>query len=179
MAELQGKEEIYSEIIGDQPKLEPIILTDIETIENDEPMFKNRSTNGLRFVNNANPGMVEVKYGVNIPDPERMEAKYGVNITNPDINITYNQLEENIAFLKKAISDLKQSWNETTKNNLTTINNSWAGADCAAYTAKLTNMDNKVQKTISSLELLCTTYEKARDMVQEKQNSIISSINNS
>ena len=125
----------------------------------------------------VDPGQMEAKYGVF--DPGIIEEKYGVNMVAPDISITYNQLEDNISFLKKAIADLKESWGVNTKKNIDLINNSWVGPDCIAYTDKLTSMDNKVQKTISSLELLCSTYENARDMVQDKQASIMSSINNS
>ena len=95
-----------------------------------------------------------------------------------DINITYAQLEENINTLKKSISTLKSSWNQETKRNINTINNSWAGKDCEAYTAKLTKMDGKVQNTIQALELLCNTYEKARDMIQSSQKAVSGSINN-
>ena len=95
-----------------------------------------------------------------------------------DINITYAQLEENINTLKKSISTLKSSWNQETKRNINTINNSWAGKDCEAYTAKLTKMDGKVQNTIQALELLCSTYEKARDMIQSSQKAVSGSINN-
>ena len=112
---------------------------------------------------------VQPAYGVPISQP-----KYGVQLT--DINITYSQLEENISTLKKSISTLKSSWDGETKKNLATINNSWAGADCAQYTQKLSKMDTKVQNTIAALELLCSTYEQARDMVKDNQAKTISSI---
>ena len=117
-------------------------------------------------------------YGVQIP-PTVVQPAYGVQVPGgQDINITFSQLEENIATLKKAIASLKSSWDGETKKNLSTLDNSWVGQDCAAYTAKLTNMDGKVQNTISALELLCSTYEKARDMVKESQSTTISSISN-
>ena len=119
-------------------------------------------------------GVVQPAYGVPIPYP--VQPKYGVFL--PDIDITYSQLEENISTLKKAIANLKDSWSNETKKNIAKLDNSWVGPDCAAYTEKLTKMDSRVQKTISALELLCTTYEKARDMVKDSQNSAVTSINN-
>jgi len=110
--------------------------------------------------------------------PIDSQPKYGV-ATVQDINITYNQLEENISVLKNAINTLKDSWDGATKANINTLNNSWVGADCAAYTEKLTSMDNKVHNTIDSLDLLCSTYEKAKQMVQDRQTDVINTINNS
>ena len=120
---------------------------------------------------------VVAKYGV-IPTPvsEPVVAKYGV-VPTTDINITYKQLEENISSLKEAISGLKSSWQDGTKDTLNRIQNSWVGEDCAAYTSKLTGMDKKVNNTISALELLCNAYEDARGMVKDNQSKTISSIN--
>lgn len=101
---------------------------------------------------------------------------YNAINTGSDINITYSQLEENITTLREAINTLKSSWNGETKNNISIINGSWAGTDCAEYTKKLSNMDTKVQNTISALELLCNTYEQARDMVKDNQAKTVSSI---
>lgn len=101
---------------------------------------------------------------------------YEVISTGADINITYSQLEENIGTLREAINTLKSSWDGETKNNISIINGSWAGTDCSEYTKKLSNMDTKVQNTIAALELLCSTYEKARDMVKENQTKAVSSI---
>lgn len=95
-----------------------------------------------------------------------------------DINITYSQLEENIESLRNAINTLKSSWNDETKSNISIINGSWAGTDCSEYTKKLSNMDTKVQNTISALELLCSTYEKARNMVKDNQTKTVTSIVN-
>ena len=95
-----------------------------------------------------------------------------------DINITYEQLQENISALKKSISTLKSSWDQETKRNIDTINNSWAGNDCSAYTTKLSQMDGKVQNTIQALELLCSTYEKARDMIAQSQRNVSGAVNN-
>lgn len=103
---------------------------------------------------------------------------YDAITTGSDINITYSQLEENISTLKEAINTLKNSWNGETKNNISIINESWAGTDCAEYTKKLSNMDTKVQNTILALELLCNTYEKARDMVKDNQAKTVSEIIN-
>ena len=116
---------------------------------------------------------IQEKYGV--PCVDDIQEKYGV--IQQDINITYNQLEDNIVRLKKIISNLRNSWDEQTKSIINEINNSWVGADCAAYTDKLMGMDGKVQRTIESLELLCSTYESARDMVRERQSEVIYSIN--
>ena len=114
---------------------------------------------------------VQPAYGVQVVQP-----KYGTSCTYTDLNITYAQVEENISKLKKAVNTLKNTWDGETKANLQTINNSWAGEDCSAYTQKLSKMDSKVQNTISALDLLRTTYEQARDMVKESQQSSISSI---
>lgn len=127
-------------------------------------------------------GPVQPAYGVVIPHTPigPVQPAYGVVPIAPlpgeDLNITYNQLEENIATLKKSISKLKQSWEVETKRNLNTLDNSWVGQDCASYTAKLNNMDKKVENTIAALELLCSTYEQARDMVKDSQSKTISSI---
>ena len=128
--------------------------------------------------------VIQPKYGVTCPTGELQPAygvpviqpKYGVTCGGQDLNITFSQLEENIATLKKAISSLRNSWDVETKKNINTLNGSWVGADCAEYTNKLSNMDKKVQNTISALELLCSTYEQARDMVKESQANAISSI---
>lgn len=119
-------------------------------------------------------GPVQPAYGVVPVHP--VQPAYGVVWPGQDLNITYNQLEENIATLKKSISKLKQSWEVETKRNLNTLDNSWVGQDCASYTAKLNNMDKKVENTIAALELLCSTYEQARDMVKDSQSKTISSI---
>ena len=120
-------------------------------------------------------GVVQPKYGANPP----IQAKYGVVVppqSGQDLDITYKQLEENIATLKKSIASLKNAWETETKKNLTKLDNSWVGDDCASYTSKLTNMDKKVTNTIAALELLCSTYEQARDMVKESQLKAISKI---
>ena len=123
-------------------------------------------------------GPVQPAYGVVVPHTPigPVQPAYGVVWPGQDLNITYNQLEENIATLKKSISSLKQSWEVETKRNLNTLDNSWVGQDCASYTAKLNNMDKKVENTIAALELLCSTYEQARDMVKDSQSKTISSI---
>ena len=140
--------------------------------------------NGNRMVNDSgatpstqNTGTanrVQPKYGV----VDTVQPKYGVvgGTSGPDIDITYNQLEENISTLKTAINNLKSAWSNGANKNIATLNNSWVGPDCSAYTEKLTNMDSKVQGTISALELLCSTYESARDMVKENQKSVLASI---
>ena len=123
----------------------------------------------------VDPGTVQPKYGV--VDPGTVQPKYGVVAPGvSDIDITFDQLERNIAILRKAIANLKNSWSNETKKNIAKLDNSWVGPDCAAYTQKLTKMNSKVQNTISALELLCSTYERARDMVIENQRSVTSSI---
>lgn len=119
---------------------------------------------------------IQLKYGPLVP---QIQPAYGVSLIGTgDLNVTYEQLEENIATLKKAINSLKNSWGTETNKNLATIENSWVGNDCKEYTEKLRNMDKKVTNTISALELLCSTYEKARDMVQQNETKAISSIQN-
>ena len=117
---------------------------------------------------------VQLKYGA-YPITE-VQPAYGVPFTGYDLSITYEQLEENISTLKKAISSLKNSWENQTKTNLTKIENSWVGPDCKEYVTKLKNMDTKVNNTISALELLCSTYEQARDMVSQSQTNSLTSI---
>ena len=157
------------------------------------PQYKIVSTGKIKDIQ-AKYGVVvtQPKYGVQYSQPAYgvpiIQPSYGVQIVQPkygviypygpDIDITYSQLEENISTLKKAIANLKDAWDSQTKQNISKLENSWVGDDCRVYTQKLTKMDTKVQKTISALELLCSTYEKARDMVKENQSSTISSINN-
>ena len=141
----------------------------------------------MNAANNSKTKTVVPKYGVTpvcTPVPKygvtpvhTPVPKYGVQATT-DINITYEQLEQNIANLKQAISTLRDSWSNQTKSNLDTLNNSWVGDDCRKYTYKLGKMDKRVNDTISALELLCKTYEQARDMVKEQQMNTISSISN-
>ena len=120
--------------------------------------------------------IVQPKYGVVTPI---VQPAYGVQIQpGSDIDITYSQIEENISSLKKTISSLKKAWVDESKKNITKLQNSWAGADCSAYTAKLSKMDTKVNNSISALELLCSTYEQARDMLKETQGKSLSAINN-
>ena len=126
----------------------------------------------------------QAKYGVHIVDAQ---PAYGAQVpyipqpqspvTTPDLNITYSQLEENIASLNKAISTLTQSWDVQTKKNIDTLNNSWVGADCEAYTKKVLSMDKRVKNAITALKLLRDTYVKAKDMVSETQTSTLKSIN--
>ncbi len=149
---------------------------------------KTKTSNVLDATNSFTPVSADLlkaqpAYGVK-PTPIwtiQPQVKYGVvspgGGSGTTINMKYEELEENIKTLKSAISTLRDSWTNETKKNLQTLENSWVGADCSAYTSRLSNMDNKVQKTIQALELLCTTYEKARDMVKETQEKALSSIN--
>ena len=95
-----------------------------------------------------------------------------------DLKISYEELETNIETLKKAVAELKNAWQTETKSNLTKLENSWIGSDCKEYITKLNNMDSKVNNTISALELLCSTYEQARDIVQQSQTNAINQIAN-
>ena len=94
-----------------------------------------------------------------------------------DLKITYDQLEELITKLKKTIETLRSSWSREINKNIEQINNSWAGKDCNAYTAKLSQMNGRVQKTIQALELLCNTYEKTKEMILTNQNATNATIN--
>ena len=120
-------------------------------------------------------GTVQPAYGVSIG---HIQAKYGVVLPHPGINISLSQIEENIATLKKSISNLKSSWNGETKKDINILDNSWVGKDCEQYTQRLTKMDKKVQNTIAALELLCKTYEQVRDMVKDNQNKSLSAVTN-
>ena len=124
-----------------------------------------------------NPPHNIIKYGVTIgPGDSPVQPAYGVVVPGTDLFITFDQLEDNIATLKKSINSLRNSWENETKRNISTLDNSWVGPDCASYTSKLTNMDKKVTNTIAALELLCSTYEQARDMVKDNQKKTLSSI---
>ncbi len=125
------------------------------------------------------PTPIQEKYGV-IISPTPIQLKYGpMPSPGADIDITYSKIEENISTLKKTINSLKTSWASESKKNISRLQNSWVGADCEAYTKKLSKMDTKVSKTISALELLCSTYEQARDMLKDTQGKTTSAINNS
>ena len=115
-------------------------------------------------------------YGVQ-PVPISQPA-YGVPFVGPDINLSYEQLEENIATLETSVSTLKKSWDGETKKAIQTLENSWAGKDCAEYTKKLSGMDKSVQNTIAALELLLTAYKSARDMVSASQAKSVTAIKN-
>lgn len=117
------------------------------------------------------------EYAVRPTDPIAYPA-YATRPTNPitDISITYDQLEDNIVQLKEAINSLKSTWQVDAKKNINTLENSWVGAECKEYTTKLTKMDKKVNNTISALELLCSTYEQARDMLKDNQMYVMNSI---
>ena len=99
-------------------------------------------------------------------------------VARPDINISFDQISENVAILRKAIDTLKNSWNKETKNNINKLNSSWVGSDCAEFIDKLLEMDKPIQNTIAALELLCSTYEKAKEMIQDNQSGTASAIRN-
>ncbi len=120
-------------------------------------------------------GTVQPAYGVSIG---HIQAKYGVVLPHPGINISLSQIEENIATLKKSISNLKSSWDGETKKDINILDNSWVGQDCEQYTQRLTKMDKKVQNTIAALELLCKTYEQVRDMVKDNQSKSLTAVTN-
>ena len=133
---------------------------------------------GTRYVSTTVMTNPQLLYAAPAPP---IQSLYGIKQPQPfvgDINITYSQIEENIATLESAIKKLKDSWETETKKNLAKLNNSWIGKDCIAYTSKLTSMDKKVKNTISALELLCSTYKRARDMIQDKQIDVTNLINN-
>ena len=125
--------------------------------------------------------VVQAAYGVIPPvvasEPE-VQPAYGVvtPVIGTDINISYEELEECISRLKKTINTLKSSWTNGSKKQIARIKQSWVGADCEAYTKKLENMDTKVNNSISALELLCETYEKAKDLIADNQKSTTAAI---
>lgn len=130
----------------------------------------------------------QTKYGVPIPSVGSTQTKYGVPIptgaggsqtgssVSGDINVSFSQLESNISTLKETISSLRSSWDDGVKKNLDSISDSWVGADCEAYLAKLSKMDNKVHGTVSALELLCNAYERTRDILKDNQADLVSTI---
>ena len=121
-------------------------------------------------------GTIQPAYGVQLPIGT-IQPAYGV-IAYPGINISISQIEENIATLKKSISNLRSSWDGETKKDINILDNSWVGEDCKQYTQRLTKMDTKVQNTIAALELLCKTYEQVRDLVKDNQNKSLNAVNN-
>ncbi len=122
---------------------------------------------------------VQPAYGVvTVPPISTVQPAYGVITVPTDINITYDQLEDMITNLRKSINTMKDTWNGGTRQNIAKLESSWVGKDCVAYTEKLNKMHSKVQKTIQALELLCNTYEKARDMVKDSQDKTSAAINN-
>ena len=155
--------------IGKAKKIEEISEENIQALYATKPV-EEISAEGIQVLYAAKP----------VEETENIQALYsaGPVTSGPDINITYSQLEENISLLKNSISSLKSSWNDGTKKNLDTLDNSWVGPDCAEYTSKLNKMDKKVQNTISALELLCSAYEEARDMMKDSQRNVLTSINN-
>lgn len=86
-----------------------------------------------------------------------------------DLNISFRDLESNIATLKSALSTLKSNWQGVTKTNIAKLQSSWAGDDCAAYITKVSNMNKQVSNAMNAIELLIKTYERARDRVLEQQ----------
>ena len=121
---------------------------------------------------------VQPAYGVVTPVIGPVQPAYGVvtPVIGTDINISYEELEECISRLKKTINTLKSSWTNGSKKQIARIKQSWVGADCEAYTKKLENMDTKVNNSISALELLCETYEKAQDLIADNQKSTTAAI---
>ena len=95
-----------------------------------------------------------------------------------DIDISYDELESNIALLKEATKTLSSNWSQIINTNIATIKNSWAGADCETYINKVTNLDSKVQNAMAALELMTSTYEQAKNLMQEEQSKITSTLNN-
>ena len=120
-------------------------------------------------------------YGTSYSDvltTEPLMTSTGTLSTQEDLKVTYSELEENINILKKAIEKLKNSWQGETKKNLSKIESSWIGEDCKEYVTKLNGMDKKVNNVISALELLSTTYEKAKSMVHQSQSKAVNNIQN-
>ena len=122
-------------------------------------------------------------YGVAKPiieEEREVVALYGVRppVIYPtiDIDITYSELESNIATLKSAVNTIKTNWDGVNKTNIAKLNNSWAGDDCAAYIKKVQAMDGQVNNAVEALNLLIETYEKARDQIKEQQSKITSKI---
>lgn len=122
-------------------------------------------------------------YGVARPvtiEEREIVALYGVRppVVEPtiDIDITYSELENNIATLKAAVNTIRTNWNGVNKTNINKLSGSWAGDDCAAYIKKVQDMDGQVNNAVDALNLLIETYEKARDQISEQQSKITSKI---
>ncbi len=95
-----------------------------------------------------------------------------------DLNISFRELESNIATLKSALSTLKSNWQGVTKTNIAKLQSSWVGDDCATYITKVSNMNKQVNNAMSAIELLIKTYERARDRVLEQQKAAEQAIRN-
>ena len=145
-----------------------------------ETTTKNGSFDEIKKINSdtlSNLDIMQPAYATRPTEPIAY-PEYAVRPTDPitDISITYDQLEDNIAQLKEAINSLKSTWQVDAKKNIKTLEDSWVGAECSEYTTKLIKMDKKVNNTISALELLCSTYEQARDMLKDNQMYVMNSI---
>ena len=100
------------------------------------------------------------------------------NSSQNDIDISYAEMENNIAVLKESINTLSSNWNQLINTNVSTIKNSWAGKDCEVYIDKVLKLDSKVKNAISALELLANTYEQAKNQMQEQQAKVAGTLNN-
>ena len=93
-----------------------------------------------------------------------------------DINITYEEIENNIKVINNSVTTMRDDWNTIVNETLVKIGNSWAGDDCEAYINKIKEMKTKMENSFEALELLSVTYEKAKDLVADSQQSIKSYI---
>ena len=102
----------------------------------------------------------------------------GHNLSNGhDIMISYEKINETIATLKKAIANLENSYSGI-ESDLKKISSKWLGKDALAFTTSGKEVNEKVALVIKALTLLATTYHKAADVIQEKQNSTKQIIDN-
>ncbi len=164
---LVSSEALQSNGLVEGQSIDPSILGYLERTKSkeEEKIFKKL---GHDYQVHAQPA-----YGV---QPPVSVPAYGVML--PDLNISVEEMKENIATLDSAIKTLNNSWGKETASLAKQLSDSWAGKDCAEYIEKLTKMDKKVDNTIKALELLKKTYQKALDLVLEKQKSSVTVIVN-
>lgn len=120
------------------------------------------------------PVYAQPAYGVQ--PPVFGQPAYGVQLA--DLSISADEMRENIATLDSAIKTLNNAWEKETESLTKQLSSSWAGKDCSEYITKLSKMDKKVENSIKALELLKNTYQKALDLILEKQKNSVDAITN-
>ncbi len=95
-----------------------------------------------------------------------------------NISMDYDKLIQNKNQLNAIAKEIQSAWNSIKSNELTNIQNSWAGKDAQSYIEKVSSLDSKVNAAISAINLLERTFGQAANTLQETQNSVTSALNN-